>query len=150
MSAVLATVVLTVEELASLANALSTLQTLAQKIQGASPDAWAAVSGDFGVAVKGWEQAVVAVAPRGTVPAVVAGGAVYNDASSANVHVQDVTPHKDPEAPAQAIPADVKAIVEASGQLPGMPVGSDAAPPTAKPAEETQALTPDGDFRIDD
>lgn len=134
MATVLASVVFTVEELASLAQAVQTLQTLASKIQSAAPDAWAAVASDFKNAEQTWNQA--------STPAPAASGAVYNTDVG---HVQAApAPTQEPVSP------EVQAIVEASGQLPGMPVGSDAAPPAVKPAEESEPLHDSGEsFRID-
>lgn len=140
MATVLASVVFTVEELASLAQAVQTLQTLASKIQSAAPDAWAAVASDFKSAQQTWNQA--------SVPAPAASGAIYNTDVG---HVQ-ATPAPTPaqESASPPVPPDVQAIVEASGQLPGMPVGSDAAPPAVKPAEESEPLHDSGEsFRID-
>lgn len=142
MATVLASVVFTVEELASLAQAMQTLQTLASKIQSAAPDAWAAVASDFKSAEQTWNQA--------SVPAPAASGAVYNTDVG---HVQAApapapAPVQEPASP--PVPPEVQAIVEASGQLPGMPVGSDAAPPAVKPAEESEPLHDSGEsFRID-
>lgn len=135
MATVLASVVFTVEELASLAQAVQTLQTLASKIQRAAPDAWAAVASDFKNAEQVWNQAS---APAPT--------AVYNVDVG---HVQGA-PAPTQESTSQSVPSDIKAIVKASGQLPDMPVGSDAAPPAVKPTEESEPLHNSGEsFRID-
>jgi hypothetical protein len=114
----LAAVVFTTEEIAAIAQAAVTFSALIEKIKVASPDAWAAVLGDFSAARDAWTGAAInPVTVAAVTVAPTAQGTVYADAGE---HVQ--------AAPAPVIEhvinPDVQAAVERSGQLPGMPVES--------------------------
>lgn len=104
------TVAFSVEEIAAVAQAYVTFQTLVQKIQLAAPDAWAAVQADFDAAAAAWKGPTVQqlVERSGQLPGMPTG---LTDAESASQppeqaspvpsapaiydetdHVQDVTP----------------------------------------------------------
>lgn len=54
----LANVAFTIEDLAAIATALTTLQQLYLKIKNSAPDAWTSTQADFSVAIQNWQHAI--------------------------------------------------------------------------------------------
>lgn len=137
-----AAIVFTVEELAALAQAAETFAALLAKIKAAAPDAWPSVVADFGSAAAAFG-ALPASDFKAPAPAAVATGA---DALAVGSHVQAAPVSAVQETPESVTQtnAEIDAIVNASGQLPGMPesltnVSLDH-PSTLTPAEPEAAV----------
>jgi hypothetical protein len=88
----LASVIFTAEELASLAQSAAAFSQLIAKIQSSAPDVWASVQSDFAASVALWNNAGIPPAPIVSAAAPVAAQTTYSDASALSVgqHVQAV------------------------------------------------------------